>query len=237
MSSCSAVAFIFARGGSKGLPGKNIRPFAGKPLIAHAVETALASRSVGRVMVSTDDPEIAEAARAAGAEIPFMRPAELASDTSPEWLSWRHAVEHLASQGALPEVFITVPATAPLRLPQDIDACVERFAKGDVDVVFTVTASAANPYFNLVSLNPQGHAERMPLEGGISRRQDVPSFYEIIPACYVSTPKFIRQASGLFDGTVGVVEIPRHRAADIDDLTDFVIAQALWPYRHDGTPT
>jgi N-acylneuraminate cytidylyltransferase len=236
MNQPSAVAFIFARGGSKGLPGKNVRLLAGKPLIAHAVETALASKAISRVMVSTDDHEIAEAARAAGAEIPFMRPAELASDHSPEWLSWRHAVEYLAEQGDLPDLFVTVPATAPLRLPQDIDGCVARFAQGDVDVVFTVTESAANPYFNLVSLDDQGYANRMSLDGGIARRQEAPKFFEIIPACYVTTPKFIRQASGLFDGRVGVVEIPRHRAADIDDLTDFLIAEALWPHRHSGAP-
>jgi N-acylneuraminate cytidylyltransferase len=230
----SAIGFIFARGGSKGLPGKNVRLLAGKPLIAHAVEAALGSQALDRVMVSTDDPEIAEAARAAGAEIPFMRPAELASDTSPEWLSWRHAVTWLDEQGILPQTFVTVPATAPLRLPSDIDACVARFAQGDVDVVFTVTESGANPYFNLVSLDGQGLAQRMTLDGEIARRQDAPRFYEIIPACYVTTPQFIRQADGLFEGRVGVVPIPRHRAADIDDLTDFVIAEALWPLRHDS---
>ena len=98
MASNSVVAFVFARGGSKGLPGKNLRPLAGKPLIAHAIEHALAVPRIERVIVSTDSTDIAQVARDFGAEVPFMRPAELATDDSPEWLSWRHAVDFVRQE-------------------------------------------------------------------------------------------------------------------------------------------
>lgn len=91
----SCVAFIFARGGSKGLPNKNIKPLLGKPLIAYAIETALKSPSIQRVLVSTDDPEIMRIANEFGAEVPFQRPSELAQDDSPEILSWQHALERV----------------------------------------------------------------------------------------------------------------------------------------------
>ena len=114
------VAVIFARGGSKGVMRKNIRPLAGKPLIAYAIEVARASRWIDQVVVSTDDPEIAAVAQHYGAEVPFMRPSELARDDSPEWLAWRHAIRTLgAGQGRAIDVFVCVPATSPLRAVEE----------------------------------------------------------------------------------------------------------------------
>ena len=122
----SIVGFIFARGGSKGLPGKNIRPFCGKPLIAWSIDHARAVSRIDRVIVSTDSHEIAEVALAAGAEVPFIRPAELAQDNSSEWLAWRHALNFVRqTDGALPEVMVSIPTTAPLRVPDDIKRCVD----------------------------------------------------------------------------------------------------------------
>src|SRR5437764_323228 len=93
-----AIAFIFARGGSKGVPGKNIKPLGGKPLIAHAIDVARATPGIETVIVSTDDPAIADVARRFGAEVPFVRPAELAQDKSSEWLAWRHAIEWVRAE-------------------------------------------------------------------------------------------------------------------------------------------
>ena len=113
----SVIAFIFARGGSKGLVGKNIRQLQGKPLIAWSIEQALAVKRINRVIISTDSLDIAAVARKYGAEVPFIRPAELARDNSPEWLAWRHALTYmLETDGKLPEVMLSLPATAPLRL-------------------------------------------------------------------------------------------------------------------------
>jgi len=123
-----AVAFIFARGGSKGLPGKNIKMFAGKPLIAWAIEHAHAAEGIRRVIVSTDSKEIATVATRYGAEVPFMRPSHLAKDDSPEWLSWRHALEFIRDdEGSFPSAMVSVPVTAPLRQPVDIERCLELF--------------------------------------------------------------------------------------------------------------
>ena len=138
----SFVAFIFARGGSKGLPGKNIRSLGGKPLIAWSIEQARAVESIERVIVSTDSPEIAEVARYYGAEVPFTRPSELAQDDSSEWLSWRHALTYiLESAGSMPTAMVSVPATAPLRLPIDIQRCIDLYREGGTDLVLTTTTA------------------------------------------------------------------------------------------------
>ncbi|MEO5336386.1 MAG: acylneuraminate cytidylyltransferase family protein [Magnetospirillum sp. WYHS-4] len=222
------VAFIFARGGSKGLPGKHHRLVAGKPLIQHAVEQAKAARLVERVMVSSDDPSIAEAAKAYGAEMPFLRPAHLARDETPEWLAWRHAIETLGETVGL---FVSVPATAPLRRPADIDACIERFRMGDVDVVCAVAPAHRSPYFNMVKLDAAGHAGLVipPATGTLHRRQDAPPVFDMTTICYVADPAFVLKAGGLFDGRVGTVEVPPERAVDIDTEYDLRVADALYP--------
>jgi len=218
------VAFIFARGGSKGVPGKNLRPLDGKSLLAHAIEAARAAETVERVIVSTDDEDIAAEARRCGAEVPFMRPSELATDDAPEWLAWRHALAEIGDVG----LFVSVPATAPLREPGDIDACVARFGEGGVDAVFAVTEAAHNPYFNMVTLDEDGLARLViSPDKEIQRRQSAPPVFDITTVCYVVSPSFIESADGLLDGRVGVVEVPPARAVDIDTELDLKIAEAL----------
>ena len=121
------VALICARAGSKGLPGKNILPLAGRPLIVWAIDQALSVEGVDSVVVSTDSDEIAKIAREAGADVPFLRPAELARDDSPEWLVWRHTLNYIKqSSGHLPDALMIVPATSPLRATEDLQRCVGR---------------------------------------------------------------------------------------------------------------
>lgn len=220
-----AFAFVFARGGSKGLPGKNLRLLAGRPLIAHAIDAARAAARIERVVVSTDDADIAGTARALGAEVPFMRPADLATDEAPEWLAWRHALEAL---GEPVGTFVSVPPTSPLRRPDDIDACVRRLDAGDVDVVLTVTPARRNPWFNMVTVDDAGLARLVnePTEP-IHRRQAAPAVFDITTVCYAARPAFVAHADGLFAGRVGVVEVPPKRALDIDDALDLEIAEAL----------
>ncbi|MCB0791915.1 MAG: acylneuraminate cytidylyltransferase family protein [Flavobacteriales bacterium] len=230
MTSTDHTAFVFARGGSKGLPGKNLRLLAGKTLIAHAVESALAAKGIGRVVVSTDHPGIARAAAAAGARIPFQRPAELAADTTPEWLAWRHALDWAEADHGPLEAFVSVPPTAPLRAPEDIEACLDRFARGDADVVLCVTEAHRNPYFNMVTLDDAGRAALViPPDGPVARRQDAPAVYDITTVCYVVRPDFLRRAEGLFQGTVAAVTVPVERAVDIDTALDLRVAEALYP--------
>ncbi|WLR92416.1 acylneuraminate cytidylyltransferase family protein [Shinella zoogloeoides] len=235
MSDMRSVAFIFARGGSKGVPRKNIRLLDGKPLIAHSIEVGLATPGVETVVVSTDDAEIAEVARAHGAEVPFLRPAELAQDNSPEWLAWRHAVTWFEQERGPFDCFVSLPATSPFRAVEDVTACIERIRQDPAtDAVITVTEASRSPYFNMVRLDGEQHAEIVLSSGaGISRRQDVPPVYDITTVAYAVRPRFILTAERLFAGTVSAVLVPVERAADIDTEFDFRLAEAIAAMRRE----
>jgi CMP-N-acetylneuraminic acid synthetase len=224
-----AVAFIFARGGSKGLPGKNIRMLFGKPLIAWSIGHAQAVPRIERVIVSTDSKEIADVARKYGAEVPFIRPNELASDSSPEWLAWQHALKFLLeTEGRLPEVMISIPTTAPLRLPVDIEKCLDEYAKGKADVVITVTHAHRNPYFNMVKENNDGTVGLVfPSAHTLTRRQDAPNVYDVVTVAYVMNPEFVMTHQSYFEGKVSAVLVPLKRSIDIDTLLDFKLAEFL----------
>ena len=229
----NAVGLICARGGSKGVPGKNTRLLAGKPLIAWSIEQALAVSRVTRVIVSTDSPEIAEVAARAGAEVPVVRPAELAQDRSAEWLVWRHALAFLKeTTGDYPDALLVPSATAPLRSVGDLDRCLDEFSAGLADVVVTVTDAHRSPYFNQVRQDEDGfsHLVIAPTTR-MNRRQDVPAVFDMTTVGYVSDPRFVMAADGIFDGRVRQVLIPADRAIDIDTPLDFKIAEVLMAER------
>ena len=232
----NVVAIIFARGGSKGLPGKNIRPLFGKPLIAWSIEHALSVKRIARVLVSTDSDEIADVALQNGAEVPFMRPAELAGDNSPEWLAWRHALNYLReTTGELPDVMVSVPTTAPLRFPQDIENCLDEYEKGDADIVITVTDAHRSPYFNMVKANADGTVGLVnPTQTALVRRQDAPIVYDMATVCYVVKPEFVMSNESIFEGRVRSVHVPTERSIDIDTLLDFQIAEHLMQIRSES---
>ena len=224
------VALICARGGSKGLPGKNIRPLGGRPLIAWAIAHAKSVQKINRVIVSTDSEEIAAVAREAGAEVPFLRPSELAQDNSPEWLVWRHALNYLKeSNGVYPDALVVIPTTAPLRAVEDVEKCLDTYETGEADVVITVTDAHRSPYFNMVKVQANGSVGIViPLGGGaISRRQDAPAVYDVTTVAYVARSEFVMTRNGIFDGRVRHVHIPTERALDIDTALDFRIAECL----------
>jgi CMP-N-acetylneuraminic acid synthetase len=227
------VAIVFARGGSKGLPGKNIRQLGGKPLIAWSIEHALAVERIGQVIVSTDSEEIAAVARDFGADVPFMRPAELSMDSSPEWLAWRHALGFiLETTGALPDVMVSVPTTAPLRLPLDIENCLDEFEKGGADIVISVTDAHRSPYFNMVKANADGTVGLVnPPRLEVVRRQDAPEVFDMATVCYVVASEFVMTHDHIFDGRIKAAHIPKERAIDIDTLLDFQIAESLLEIR------
>ena len=224
-----ATAFIFARGGSKGLPGKNIRPLGGKPLIAWSIEHALSVKRIERVIVSTDSEEIVAVACEYGAEVPFIRPVELARDDSPEWLAWRHALNYLLDKdGVLPEAMVSVPTTAPLRLPLDIDNCLNEYEKGDIDIVITVTDAHRSPYFNMVKTNADGTVGLViSPQSALARRQDTPEVFDMATVAYVARSEYIMTHNSIFEGRVRAVQVPTERAIDIDTLLDFQIAECL----------
>jgi len=231
-----ATAFIFARGGSKGLPRKNILPLGGKPLIAWSIEHALAVNRVERIIVSTDSEDIAAIAREYGAEVPFIRPAGIAGDDSSEWLAWQHALNFLLeTDGKLPEVMLSVPATAPLRLPLDIENCLDEYEKGGADMVITITDAHRSPYFNMVKKDKDGTVGLViQQESVIARRQDSPVVFDMATIAYVARPEFVMTQSATFEGRVRAVHVPRERAIDIDTLFDFQIAECLLKIRENN---
>lgn len=222
----SVYAFVFARGGSKGLPGKNIKPLGEIPLIGHSINVARQISTVNKIIVSTDSDEIAAVAESYSAEV-IKRPRELAGDTASEWLAWQHAIQFLQARGESFEVFLSLPATSPLRGKRDIEQCLAAL-DDSTDMVITVTPAARSPYFNMVIRGEDGYSEVVMRDDIIHRRQDAPTVYDMTTVAYVSRPDFILKNSGVFAGKVKSVIVPKERAIDIDDGFDFMVAEALY---------
>lgn len=219
---------IFARGGSQGVKRKNLRELGGIPLIGLAVKCALEAKRVDRIFVSTDDQEIADVAASFGAEVPFMRPAELSTNTAAELLAWKHFVQNRRDAGDEFGAFVSVPCTAPLRLAADVDQAVDAlFATPGTDIVITVAEAHRNPYFNQVSLDEAGRA-KVVLEGAYTRRQDVPPVFDITTVAYAATPDYVMATDHVLAGTVRTVEVPTARSLDIDTPFDLALAEFLW---------
>jgi N-acylneuraminate cytidylyltransferase len=219
-------AFVFARGGSKGLPGKNLLPLGEIPLLGHSINIAKALPHVSKVFVSTDDDEIRKVAEHYGAEV-IHRPAELAGDKSPEWEAWRHAIRYLEEKGEAFDTFLSLPATSPLRSVTDVEAAITALDR-DTDAVITVTPASRSPFFNMVSRDTQGKTWILSPSEGFSRRQDAPEAFDITTVAYVLRKDFILNANNLFDGRIQSVVVPKERAVDIDDEWDFAFAETLY---------
>lgn len=221
------VAFIFARGGSKGVPRKNIRSFLGRPLIARSIDVARASTLIDRVVVSTDDEEIAAIARSYGAEVPFLRPAELASDTASEFLAWKHALSSLAETGSPVGVFVSIPTTSPLRDVEDVDNCI-RALDAHTDLVLTVTPARRHPMFNMVTIGEDGLV-RLAMTAGkpVQRRQDAFPIYDVCTVAYAARPGFVLASDELLSGRTRAVQVAPERSLDIDTELEFQFAEFL----------
>lgn len=220
---------VCARGGSKGLPNKNLRPLLGRPLVVHSVEQALAWGR-GRVVCSTDSEEIARAARAAGADVPFLRPAELATDAAGKVPVIRHALAECEKDGTRYEMVVDLDVTAPVRTVADIEACVEAFRRERPQVLFTVTRARKNPYFNMVERRPDGRLTvAKPLPGAVLRRQDAPEMFDINGCVYVYDARALAAAAfpGVLQARFAIHEMPEDSAYDIDTEVDAAIVEAL----------
>jgi CMP-N,N'-diacetyllegionaminic acid synthase len=230
----SILCVIAARGGSQGVPGKNIRLLHGKPVIARAVETALAAPEIDRVVISTDSPAIAEAAVAAGAQLMFMRPAELAQADSGKFQVWQHALAACeAREGRRYDLYVDLDCTNPLIEPGDVSAAIARFRQlrcegVAVDAVFTVAKARRNPYFNLVEPDAAGALKMSKTRGDtVLSRQKAPPVYEHVAGVYVLDADYLRRAGHLLDGHAAGYEVPEHKALDIDSELDFQIIEFL----------
>ena len=196
-------------------------------MITYSIETAFECGLFSKVFVSTDDKEIADISQASGAEI-ISRPPDLAGDKSPEWLSWQHAVDWVQEAYGYFDDFVSLPATSPLRSKEDVLAAIEKRASSGADVCISVTEASRSPYFNMVTLDAEQVASIVirPDEG-VYRRQDAPEVFDITTVVYATTPQFITKNTGLFDGEIVAIEIPKERAVDIDDIYDFLLAEAI----------
>jgi CMP-N-acetylneuraminic acid synthetase len=220
------IAVIPARGGSKGVPRKNIKPLLGKPLIAWTIDAAQAAKSVGRVIVSTDDHEIAVIARACGAEVPFMRPAEFAMDDTPDLPVLKHALEYVGRDTYKAVVWLR--PTAPLRTAGDIDEAVALLTKTGAQSVRSVSATKAHPYW-VKTLSGHFLAPFIPGEdeGKYPRRQLLPPAYSLNGAVDVTAVKTLEGWTTLWGTRMAGYIMPPERSIDIDTQGDFVIAEAL----------
>lgn len=225
----SFLAIIPARGGSKRLPGKNVRLLAGKPLVNWSVEAALSSKYVDEVLVSTDSTEVVEAARAVGVSVPFVRPVELSSDTASSSDVIQHALDFYRNeQGKIFDYVILLQPTSPLRTAEDIDSAIELLSQKKADAVISVCPMEHSPLWS--NILPEdlslGNFLRSEVQG--VRSQDLPTYYRINGAIYICDMKRFTSEKTLFlKENIFAFVMSSEKSVDIDTLTDFALAEVL----------
>lgn len=218
------IATVCARGGSKGLPRKNVLPFAGEPLVAHTIKQALACALIDGVYVSTDDEEIASIARRYGAVVPYRRPVELASDSAGKIAAIEHLVQFLELQGMVIGTVVDMQPTSPLRTPADLEQAI---ALGrQAQLVVTVTEPSHNPYYTLAETDADGRL-RLSKPADFARRQDAPAVWGLNGSIYVWRRAALARAAidGFWSVPATPFPMPRQRSVDIDDALDFDLAE------------
>lgn len=215
------LGVICARGSSRRLPGKNIRPLGGRPMIAWSIEAAAQSAYLDRTIVSTDSEEIRDVAVSWGADVPFLRPAALAGDATTSEETVLHALEAVGEQY---DAVVSLQPTSPLRVALDIDRCVEAFAAAGGPAVLTV-ARSSKPASWLLTLDDDGHVQPLLSEGLLKPRQDT---YLPNGAVYVALVDWLRRTRSFsIAGETSVVVMPPERSVDVDTMLDFQIASML----------
>lgn len=225
------LAVIPARGGSKGIPRKNLVPVAGKPLVVHSIEHALAAACVDRVIVSTDDTEIAAVARAAGAEVPFLRPPELSGDTVLDHPVFVHVLERLAQEGYAPSLVLHLRPTAPHRLPGWIDAAAALLRDDPrADAVRSVSPPVQHPY-RMFRLDADGyldplyrHEHPMPY---LLRRQDLPPMWYYNCVIDVTRSRTILEKGSMTGDRIRPYLMAAEDVVDVDGPRDLQLARLI----------
>ena len=222
------LAIITARGGSKGLPGKNIRTLAGKPLIAWSIQAALGSKAVTDTVVSTDDEEIARVSREWGAEVPFMRPSELAGDESPHIPVLLHALDWMKSErNKTYDYVLLLQPTSPMRTAGDLDQAAGQALGQNADALVGVCESFSHPFL-IKKIDEKGCLENFaPVPEGYLRRQSFPDAYVLNGALYLIRTSVLREQKTLLPSGVRPFMMPQERSLDIDSLADFEITEFL----------
>lgn len=227
VSSSRCLAIIPARAGSKGLRGKNTLPLAGKPLIAHTIEAARAAHSIQRVVVSTDSEEIARIAQQYGADVPFLRPAELARDETAVLPVLQHVLSKLiATEGHQPEIIVLLQATSPLRKAEDIDRAVALLEQTGADSVVSLCLAEHHPaWMKRIEFD-----RVVPfLENGpeYTRRQDMPPVYRLNGAIYVTRPQVLLQGNAILGPDTRALVMDNESSVDIDSALDLKLAALI----------
>lgn len=222
------LAIVPARSGSKGVLGKNTRHLAGKPLISYTIQAALKSAYALRLVVSTDDPRIAEVALAEGAEAPFIRPKELALDTTPTLPVVQHALEWLdAHEGYRPDVVLLLQPTSPLRTSQHIDAGIRLLLESGADSVISVCEAEHSPYW-MWQVDGKGRATRfMQAEPGFTSRQVLPAVHRTNGALYITRRNTVIEEGRLLGDAVRALVMERCCSVDVDTEEEFLLAELI----------
>ncbi len=224
------LAVIPARGGSKGLPRKNILPFAGKPLISWTIEQARKARYVDKTIVTTDDETIKQVSLEAGAEVPFIRPEHLATDHADGTDVMRHAAEwyrHNDKQSSF-DIMICLQPTSPLRQANDIDRAIELFFEKNARAIISVCEAEHNPLWTN-TLGPDLCMEQFAsLEGQRPNRQELPQYYRLNGSIYVLEIDYLINCRSYYGDRTFAYVMPRQRSVDIDTLLDFRFAEFLF---------
>ncbi len=225
----SVLCTINARGGSKGVANKNIRPMHGRPLIAWTIEQARASGVVDFIAVSSDSKDILQAAKDAGADLLVTRPDELATDQAAKVPAIRHSVETAeAHTGKRFEVLVDLDATSPLRIPSDIKACIELLRAKNAPNLITAMPARRSPYFNLVEVHDDGRVSlAKPLAKPVVRRQDAPKCYDMNASIYVWRHDALFEDPAIFKPETALYIMPEERSIDIDSELDFRIVEMI----------
>lgn len=227
------ICTILGRGGSKGVPNKNIRDLKGRPLIAYSIQQAKDSKLFDVIAVSSDSDKILQTAKVWGVEILIKRPENLASDTAPKIPAIRHCV--LEAEKLSGKTFDTVcdlDPTSPFRAVEDITRCVQLLESKRVANVITGAQARKSPYFNMVEVNAQGAAVlSKPPAGSVVRRQDAPKCYDMNASIYVWRREILMNSDVLFQPDTQLYEMPCERSLDIDSELDFKIAELLMAER------
>lgn len=229
---------IPARGGSKGLPGKNIRPLLGKPLIAWTIATALeaAKQRPGRVVVSTDDDAIAEVARQAGAEVPFLRPAHLATDEASSMDVVLHALDHFERLGEAFDLLCMLEATSPQRSASDLVMAMDLLTTTDgaESVVGVCRSESGHPAFLAKKDEQQFISPMSGVDFVFKRRQEIDDVFFFEGSLYMAYIGTLRERRSFYHQRTLGFEMPKWKSFEVDDITDFVIIEALMKARQEG---
>jgi CMP-N-acetylneuraminic acid synthetase len=218
---------ICARGGSKGVKNKNIKELAGKPLIAHTIEYFKKWGRTDRIVCSTDSEKIAEIAKQYGAEIPFMRPSELAADDTFKLHVLQHIVKFCEKRDKIKyDIIVDLDPTAPLRKKIFLEEAFKKFIESDANNLYSVNIARKNPYFNMVEIDENGHTH-LCKKSNVVRRQDAKTVYELNASIYIYNRDFLLKTDTLHSNKTIIYEMPEIASLDIDSELDFQFVEFI----------